>query len=263
MLLIRPVQIVLRSDVHQGVRLGQLGTGHGPLRRSVLRPSARHGPAWSLAGPLWSPSAADSRVRAQPDGDDAVGIGERQRTKRHGVHDGEDRGRGACAQRQHEQRTEHEAGRCPQCPDGVTQIDAHAVKRERARRTRRRRFVPVRLAQGSEKGFESGTVDLGPRHVRRLFGRGAARDELPPPILEVLREFLGDLRLTSGREAQRRQPRTDVRFPVRHVPLLSRGARPRRSRPTSGAVAPGRAVLQASADRSGADARPPSRPRFL
>ncbi len=80
----------------------------------------------------------------------------------------------------------------------MTQIDEHAVERERTRGTRRRQFVPVRLAQGSEQGFESGTVELGSCNVRRLFGRGAARHELPPAILEVLRELLGDLRLTSG-----------------------------------------------------------------
>ena len=203
LLLIRPGQIVLSRDVHQGVRLGPLGTGHGPLRRSALRPSAR---PW----PLWSPSAADSRVRPQAHGDDTVRVGKRQWPERDRVDDREDRGRGACAQRQHEQRADREAGRSPQCPNGVTQIDEEAVDRERARRTRRRRFVPMRLAQGSEEGFESGAIELGPRRMRRLLGRIAVRDELPPPILEVLRELLGDLRLTSGREAQRRKARADV-----------------------------------------------------
>ena len=40
-----------------------------------------------------------------------------------------------------------------------------------------------------------------------------------PYILEVLREFVGDLVFTRGRQAQRREARADVRFPVRHVPL--------------------------------------------
>jgi len=59
----------------------------------------------------------------------------------------------------------------------------------------------------------------GRRAVCPLAGVGPALRASPPPILEVLRELLGDLRLTRGREAQRREARADVRFPVRHVLL--------------------------------------------
>ena len=154
-----------------------------------------------------------------------------------------------------------------------------AVERERARRARRRRFVPVRLAQGSEEGFESGTVELGPRRVRRLFGRRAARRRAPAT----------DPR--GAARAPRRSPpherargaatrgADDVRFPVDPstlgVTLSSSKGRARgsgmfasRDQPDGlDELVPGLTLSRqhsltrrASADRSGAGARPPSRP---
>jgi hypothetical protein len=72
----------------------------------------------------------------------------------------------------------------------------------------------VRLTQHSEEGLETGAVELGPRRVRRVLRRRATRDKLVPPILEVLCEFLDDLALASGRQAQRRKERAGVRPPL-------------------------------------------------
>jgi hypothetical protein len=101
----------------------------------------------------------------------------------------------------------------------VAQIDEDAVERERTRWTRRGDLPPVSLAESSEERFESSAVELGPRRARRLFGRRAARDEFPPPLVEVLREFVYDLLLASGRDRQPCQTRPNGRFPVRHVRL--------------------------------------------
>ena len=61
-------------------------------------------------------------------------------------------------------------------------------------------MAPTETTGGrSEEGFEPGTVELGPRRMLRLFRRRAARYEFPAPILEVLREFFGDLCLARGR----------------------------------------------------------------
>ena len=166
-------------------------------------------------GPLWSTSAADGRGRAHPHRDDAVGVGKRQGPERDRVDDGKDRGCGAGAQRQHEKRAEREAGRRPQSPDGVTQIDEETVERERARRTGRRRFVPARLAQGSEEGFEPAAVELGPGDARGSVRRLPTCDELVPAIVEVLRQLLHDLGFARRRDRELRQARPDVRFPVR------------------------------------------------
>ena len=87
-----------------------------------------------------------------------------------------------------------------QCADGMTQIDEDAVERERARRTRRWQFMPARLAQGSEEGFEAVAVELCPRGLGCVVRRHALRHELVPSILEVLRKFLGDLALAGGRQ---------------------------------------------------------------
>ena len=154
---------------------GGLAPGMAPIGLGALAALRRRGATWPLRSvPLSGPPTAPRRVRAHAHRDDAVRLGKRQRPERDGVDDGKDCGRGARAQRQHEQRADREAGCRPQCPDGVTQIDEHAVERERARRPRRRRFAPVRLAQRSEKGFESGAIELGLRGVRRVFGRRAA-----------------------------------------------------------------------------------------
>ena len=224
MLSIDPVQIVLDHHVHQRVRLGRLGAWHGSERpraclrtRASLRSSLRCSLRTTVRPSLRR--SRRSRVRAHAYGDDAIRFGKRERPKSDGVDEGEDRGGGAGAEGEHDQRADREAGRGSQCADGVTQIDHDAIERERARRTARRRFMPVRLAQRAEQGFEASAAELGPRGLRRVFGRRALRHELLPSILEVLRQFFDDLALAHRRQAQRLEAWTDVRLPVRHVHL--------------------------------------------
>src|SRR5262245_14531327 len=93
-----------------------------------------------------------------------------------------------------------------------------------------------------------------------LLRRDAARHELPPSVVEVLREFLDDLRFTRWWQRDVPQTGADFRSPVRHVRLLLPGARLRRTTPTSLAGARGRGGRPRSTGRIAAVARRPSRP---
>ena len=63
--------------------------------------------------------------------------------------------------------------------------------------------------------------EIGERQTRRLLGSGAPGNQLPPAVLEVLRELLDDLVLACRQQGERREPRAHVLFPV--TPRLRSG----------------------------------------
>src|SRR5262249_27978262 len=174
-----------------------------------------------------------------------------------------DGGRRADAEREDEERADCETWRRHEGPNGVAQINEDTVERERTRRTRRWKRTPVSLPQRTQKRREARAAELGQGDARRLVRPVPAREELTPAIVEMLRQLLDDLGLARRRDRERRQACADAQGPVRHVPLPRRGARPRRSCPTSRAVARAPGGRAASGDRSGAGARRASRPTRL
>ncbi len=191
-LLLRPVQIILRRDAHQGVRVGRFGAGHGRHRPGTCGPPALPPPPTGTS--MRTPTATMRSGSGNGSGRSAT----TSTTEKMAVV-------APVPSASTSSAPIDETGGRPQRPDGVAQIDADAVERQRARGSRGRQFLPLRLAQRSEEGFETGAVELGPCRMRGLFRRCAASDELSPSIVEVLCELLDDFALARGRQPQRRK----------------------------------------------------------
>ena len=150
----------------------------------------------------------------------------------------------------------------PQHARGIAQVQPDIAEHMSGRRSRRDGDRRLRLPQRRQVLRQQVALpELGECQTRGLVLRRAARHQLAPAVLEMLRELLDDLVLARRREPQRRQPRTHVFCPVRHVRLPSRVAPRRRMPPRSSAAGRGRASPQASPCRTGGGVRRASRPR--
>ena len=150
----------------------------------------------------------------------SLGPVHREPPDQHGIDEAEDRRIRTDAERQRERRREGEPRPAPRQPPRVAQVLPHVaehVSTGSARRDGRRR---ARLFERRHGLAEQVLVaELGQGQTRRLVLRCPARPQLPPAILEMLRELVDDLRLAGRRETQRRQPRAHVPRPIRHVRL--------------------------------------------
>ena len=76
----------------------------------------------------------------------------------------------------------------------------------------------VRLSQRPHEFSERLVVEQLRTHERERFGLAHALvAQIGVALLEVLRKLLDDFRFAAGLESQAREPRLDLRCPVRHA----------------------------------------------
>ena len=150
-----------------------------------------------------------------PDPHELVGVRIRQRLDQHGVDDAEDRRGRADAERQREDRSDGEGWLLPQHARGIPQVHPDIAEHVAGRQ------LPGVMGTGACACCSGAMVlrqqvplpELGERQTRGLVLRRAARHQLAPAVLEMLRQLFDNLVLAGRREPQRRQPRTQMCLP--------------------------------------------------
>ncbi len=176
-----------------------------------------------VAGRQLSPFLVRSPIGAV-DGDEAIGVADRQRAQDQQVGEAEDDGVGGDREPERENDDERGAALARHQAKAIAQILPEAEKRRRCGvgaecdRLDRRRLEPGEVPD-ERRGVEirqGGEARLGVRHP--------AGPELVVALLEMLRELVDDFALPRGRERQRREAPLDGRRPVRHgsAPIRSR-----------------------------------------
>ena len=117
----------------------------------------------------------------------------------------ENRRRRPNAKRERQSGSDCEAGSLPQCARGVPQILPEIAEQVAAGRSRCDRWRLMRLPERRHVSRQDILVpEVGERQPRGLIRRCSTGDQLPPTVIEMLRELFDDLGLAGRREAQRR-----------------------------------------------------------
>jgi hypothetical protein len=158
---------------------------------------------------------------ALPDTDEMLGILVRQRPQHHGVHNREECGVGADAQRKRHQGDGREAGAPHERTSAVSDVLPERLEpalppgRFAGRRQRPR---PPHLAHAQFAFEQIGLAQFGHDCTFRILWTGAAGEERPVAMVEMCRDFLDDRHLTRRIDRQVREPRRHIVPPATHAP---------------------------------------------
>jgi hypothetical protein len=146
----------------------------------------------------------------------------RERPQQHGIHDAEDRGVGADAKRERDERDPRERRSLPEQPRRIPDIAAEIEQQMRAFRGRHRRSGARPVGARDFRGDVYGIVEGRERSCHGLGVRNAGRHEIRVMLGDMLCQLVEDVGLTRGVDRHRGETRADERLPVLHGTLLIR-----------------------------------------